>query len=107
MKYVGYTLAVLAGIVALTLFLNGVGLLNYSIFAPAQTAIDNKVFHQSQQFNDGMVRDLENLRLMYLQAEPEQRAALKGTILHRFAGYPRDRMTPELLSFYDSLTNSN
>jgi hypothetical protein len=33
----------------------------YSYFAPRYTAVDNKVFHESAQYNDGMVRDLENI----------------------------------------------
>ncbi len=96
----------LLAIVALTFFLNGVGLLNYGFFAPKYTAVDNKVFHESQQYNDGMIRDLQNLRMEYLKATPEQKAALKGTIIQRFSVYPRDRMPPELQSFYDSLVNN-
>lgn len=103
---IGYTVLGLLGIVALTLFLNGVGLLNYSIFAPLQTRVDNKVFHESQQYNDGMIRDLENLKREYIEASPEGKAALKGTIIHRFEIYPRDRLTPDLQSFYSSVVTN-
>jgi hypothetical protein len=75
----------------------------WSFFAPKVVAVQNRVFHESQQYNDGMIRDLENLRMEYLKATPEQKDALRATILHRFAGYDEDRLTPQLRSFYDSL----
>jgi hypothetical protein len=104
-KVIGIVVLVLLGITGLVFFTNGLGLVSYSFFAPRVTAVDNKVFHESQQYNDGMLRDLENLKLAYLQATPEQKAALKGTIIHRFEIYPRDRMTPDLQNFYDSVVN--
>ncbi len=106
MKYVGYTLLGLIALVGLTFFFGGLNLASYSFFAPKLTAVDNKVFHESQQYNDGMVRDLENLKREYLQATPEQKSALKGTIIHRFEIYPRDRMPPDLQNFYDSVVNN-
>ncbi len=75
----------------------------YAYFAPRYTAVDNKVFHESQQYNDGMLRDLENLKREYQTADANGKAALKATVIHRFEIYPRDRMTPDLLNFYDSL----
>jgi len=71
----------------------------WAYFAPKTAAVQNEVFHQSQQYNDGMVRDLENLRMEYLRADETGKALLKSTILHRFAGYD------ELRSFYESLKN--
>ncbi len=79
----------------------------YSYFRPKYVAVDNKVFHESQQYNDGMVRDLENLRMAYLRGSPEQKDALRATILHRFAVYPQERMTPELQLFYNQLRNGS
>ena len=106
MKIVGYVLLGLVCITALTFFLGGLNLATHAVFSPANTAIDNKVFHQSQQYNDGMIRDLENLRMAYLQADDSGKAALKGTIIHRFSIYPRSSMTPELQSFYDNIINN-
>ena len=41
------------------------------ITAPANVAIDNVVFHESQQYNDSMARDLDELRLNYASATTE------------------------------------
>lgn len=84
--------------------LNLFGFGNYAFFAPKYTAVDNKVFHESQQYNDGMVRDLENIKREYQHATPEGKDALRATVIHRFEIYPRDRMPPDLLNFYDSLS---
>lgn len=77
----------------------------YAFFAPKYTAVDNKVFHESQQYNDGMIRDLENIKREYQQATPEGKQALKATVIHRFEIYPRSKLVdyPDLLNFYDSL----
>ncbi len=93
----------LGALLALIFGLNFFGLENYSFFAPRYTAVDNKVFHESQQYNDGMVRDLENIKREYQGATPEGKAALRATAIHRFEIYPRDRMPPDLQNFYDSL----
>ena len=91
------------GFVALMFGLNYAGFFNYAFFAPRYTAVDNKVFHESQQYNDGMIRDLENLKREYQSATPEAKTALRATIIHRFEIYPRDRMPPDLQNFYDFL----
>lgn len=96
----GFALLLLV-VFALNLF----GFGNYAFFAPKYTAVDNKVFHESQQYNDGMVRDLENIKREYQHATPEGKDALRATALHRFEIYPRDRMPPDLQNFYDSLNN--
>jgi len=75
----------------------------YAFFAPRYVAVDNRVFQESQQYNEGMVRDLENLRMQYMSATPEQREALRALVLHRFSVYPEDKLPPDLLAFYSSL----
>jgi hypothetical protein len=93
----------LVGILALGWIFTGNDFFLYQYFAPRVVGVQSKVFHESQQYNDGMIRDLENLRMSYLAGTPAERAVLKGTILHRFAGYDEERLTPELRSFYESL----
>ena len=83
--------------------LNLFGLANYSFFAPKYTAVQNKVFQQSQQYNEGMIRDLENIQRQYIASPPDQRQALKALALHRFEVYPIDQMPPDLQNFYRSL----
>jgi len=76
---------------------------SYNYFAPKYRAVDNKVFKESEQYNDGMVRDLENLQLEYINADQNHKDALRAIVLHRFSVYPEDRMPPNLRNFYDSL----
>jgi hypothetical protein len=100
---------ILAGIGALVLFfalifgLNLFGLANYSFFAPKYRAVENQVFKESEQYNDGMIRDLENLQMEYIQANADQKQALRAIVLHRFSVYPEDRMPPNLRNFYNDL----
>jgi hypothetical protein len=75
----------------------------YEYFAPKYTEVDRRVFEESRAFNEGMLRDLQNLKLQYVQANPETKKALKATILHRFSVYPEDRMPAELRNFYNQI----
>jgi len=88
----------------ITIGLTFFGYETYQFLAPRYMAIDNKVFHESAQYNDGMLRDLENLEMEYKAAKSDEaRQALKATAIHRFSIYPKERMTPELRSFYEGL----
>lgn len=90
--------------IALVFSMTFLGYESYKFFAPRFTAVDNAVFHESAQYNDGMIRDFENLELQYKQTKDEnERAALKATILHRFSIYPIEKLPPSLLSFYENL----
>jgi len=75
----------------------------YKFFAPKYRAVDNEVFKQSEQYNDGMIRDLENLQMEYINADAEKKQALRAIVLHRFSVYPEDKMPPNLRNFYNSL----
>lgn len=75
----------------------------YEFFAPRYAAVDNKVFHETQAYNDGMLRDLEDIKLQYVSAKPEQKEALRAVALHRFSIYPRERMPADLRDFYEKL----
>ena len=75
----------------------------YHFFAPKYRAVDNEVFKQSEQYNDGMIRDLENLQLEYINADAEKKQALRAIVLHRFSVYPEDKLPPNLRNFYNDL----
>ena len=105
MKYVGFGALGLIALIVVVFILNLAGFAQYSFFAPKYTAVQNQVFHESQAYNDGMLRDLENIKREYQQASPQGKQALRATALHRFEIYPRERLTPDLLNFYDSLNN--
>ena len=74
-----------------------------SYFAPKYRAVDNEVFKQSEQYNDGMVRDLENMQLEYVNADKDKKDAIRAIVLHRFSVYPEDKMPPNLRNFYNDL----
>ena len=89
-------------------FLFGLAFVGFEMsnyFAPKYRALDNKVFKESEQYNDGMIRDLENLQMEYMKANDSQKAALKDIILHRFAVYDVNRLPGNLYSFYTDLRN--
>ena len=100
---------IFAGIGALVLFLalcfglNLFGLANYSFFAPKYRAVENQVFKESEQYNDGMIRDLENLQMQYVQADDAHKALLKDIIIHRFSVYDQNRLPPNLWAFYQDV----
>jgi len=99
-------LGIVAFIAAAVAVVIGLTFLGYAItdyFAPKYRAIDNKVFKESEQYNDGMVRDLENLQLEYMNADKEHKDALRAIVLHRFSVYPVDKMPPNLRNFYNEL----
>jgi len=75
----------------------------YQYFAPKYRQVDNEVFKQSEQYNDGMIRDLENLQIEYVSADAEKKQALRAIVLHRFSVYPEDKMPPNLRNFYNDL----
>ena len=89
--------------IVLIMVVSFLGFQGYSYFAPKYRAVDNAVFKESEQYNDGMIRDLENLQLQYAQANDTQKAALKDIILHRFAVYDENRLPANLRLFYNQL----
>ena len=75
----------------------------YQYFAPKYRQVDNEVFKQSEQYNDGMIRDLENLQMDYINADKDHKDAVRAIVLHRFSVYPEDKMPPNLRNFYNDL----
>jgi hypothetical protein len=101
-----FTLTIAIGIAAI-FGVSYLGYKSYEFFAPKYRAVDNQVFKQSEQYNDGMIRDLENLQLEYISADKEHKDALRAIVLHRFSVYPEDKMPPNLRNFYNSLKVGN
>jgi hypothetical protein len=61
------------------------------------------VFKESEQYNDGMIRDLENLQLEYINADQAHKDALRSIVLHRFSVYDENRLPANLRLFYEQL----
>lgn len=83
--------AVVVVILGLSWLVQGNEFFLYQYFAPKQEAVRRQVFETSRAFNEGMVRDFENLRLQYIQTtDPDAKEVLATTILRRSAGYDLD-----------------
>lgn len=90
--------ALLAGAV-----LSLAGYYGYRFFNPRYEEVRRTTFEESKAYNHGMLRDLQDLRMKYIESDVQTRTQLRGIILHRFAAYPEDRMPNELRSFYREL----
>ena len=108
MKTYAKVMAIIFGLIAsvalLGFFGNLLGLFSFAFFNPKIEAVRYRTYQESQTYNEGMVRDLENLKMEYIQASPEQRGMLRSTIIHRFSVYPTDRLPMDLQAFYATLT---
>jgi hypothetical protein len=95
------------GIVLVLLpLIGGLGYISYmayAFYAPKYEQVRYDTFKQSQTYNDGMLRDLQDLQMEYMKANDEQKAAMKAIILHRFAVYDVNRLPIDLRSFYQSI----
>ena len=76
---------------------------SYEYFSPKYRAVDSKVFHESEQYNEGMVRDLTELQRQYVTSDEDGKAALRPIIRHRFEVYPENKMPADLRDFYESV----
>lgn len=101
--YVTSSVLALVVFVLVILGFSYLGWASYDYFAPKYRATENKVFKESEQYNDGMVRDLENLQMEYMNADKDHQQALRAIILHRFSVYPEDKMPANLRNFYNQL----
>lgn len=102
--------AVIGGILAVLVIIligNFFGLYTSQYFAPKFRQVDQQVFEQSEQYNEGMIRDLDNLRDQYLSATGDEKLALKATIIHRFEVYDPNKLPNDLRSFYEQLTRGD
>ena len=97
-----FVMMIIIGIAAI-FGLSFLGYKSYEFFAPKYRAVENQVFKQSEQYNDGMIRDLENLQIEYINADKDHKDALRAIVLHRFSVYPEDKLPPNLRNFYNDL----
>jgi len=75
-------------------------------YQPREEQVRRNTFAQSQTYNEGMARDLQNLRQAYLDADtPEKKGAIQSTVRQRYAGYDVDQLPPDLVLFYNKMLN--
>ena len=82
---------------------SAIGFWMYEYYAPKYEQVRYNTFKESQTYNDGMLRDLQDLQMEYMKANDDQKAALKAIVLHRFSVYDINRLPPDLRSFYASI----
>ncbi len=80
-----------------------IGLGYYKVLSPAYVATDNKIFHASQQYQDGVRRDLADMQSEYITASPEQKQALAAVIRDRYGAIDRSILTAGENTFLDSV----
>ena len=78
--------------------------LAYAFYAPKYEQVRYDTFKQSQSYNDAMLRDLQDMRMEYIKANDEQKAAIKYIAIHRFSVYDIDRLPVDLRAFYMELS---
>ena len=83
--------------------LNGVGWINYKIFAPKIEQVRYDTFKHSQSYTDGQIHDLENMQMQYETATPDQKTALRSVILQRFSSFNEQNLPAAQQQFYNSL----
>ena len=99
--FVGSIIAFFAMCFVLRLF----GVFSFGFFAPKEEAIRYKTFKESQSYNEGMIRDLENLKMEYIDGDAPHKVLLRSIIIQRFAAY-QGQLPPDLQNFYYSLINN-
>jgi hypothetical protein len=96
------------GIVLVILpLIGGLGYLSYlayAFYAPKYEQVRYDTFKQSQSYNDGMLRDLQDLRMEYIKANDEQKAAIKAIAIHRFSVYEVEKLPIDLRAFYQEIS---
>jgi hypothetical protein len=97
----------LAVMLGLSWVIQGNDFFLYRYFAPKVVAVQRQVFEQSYSYNSGMARDLQNARLEYIKATPEEQAAIASVILQRFAGYDETQLPLDDRAFLEQLRNQN
>ena len=90
-------------IILFLILVSAVSFETYRYFAPKYAEVDNSVFHESSQYTDGMIRDLENLQIQYESASSDQKAALRSVVIHRFSIFPQEKLPLNLRIFYNQL----
>lgn len=72
-------------------------------FSPRQEQVRRATFEQSQAYVEGQRRDIDNLRLEWIDATPAKRAAIRSIALMRIAALPYDMLTPSIVGFRNEL----
>ena len=89
--------AFLVIILGLTWIIQGNQFFLAKVFMPAEENLRRETFEKSHAYNAGMVQELENFQVQYIQATDDQKAGLASIILRRIADFGGDEKLPQHL----------
>lgn len=100
--------AVFAGLIAVGTIGIGWGAteLGYQIYrhyAQLNEQVRRETFEQSRAYQEGMIRDLENMQLDYAKASPNGKAAIRSVAQHRLADVDTSILPPNVRGFIQQL----
>ena len=99
-------LACLVGVLLLVFVLNVFDFSQYVIFQPRVTAVQNKTFHESQQYTDGKLNALRAYKVQYDTASTDTaRASIRSMVVDEFASYDNRNLNghPNLQAFLEQM----
>ena len=98
---------VVIGVASFIAFVYGLSMLGYKMYAyftPKYANVQNKIYQNNASYNEGMVRDFENLKLEYMREDDmNKKEAIHSVILHRFSVYGIEKLPPDLQAFYHQM----
>jgi len=93
----------LASLCVIGFGLNYFGYTQFAFFLPKYEQVRRNTFEQSQAYVEGQRRDIQNLRMDWLDATGDRKAAIRSIALQRIAGLPESAMSPEVIAFRNEL----
>lgn len=102
-------LALIAVVLLIVIGVFGASELGYRVYqryAPLNEQVRRETYEQSRAFQEGTVRDLENLRMDYASGNDAQKAAIRSVAIHRLADVPQELLTPSLRQWANEMRNN-
>ena len=84
-------------------FAQGSDFFLYRYFAPKYEQVRRETFEQTKSYRQGMSQQLQKMQFEYVQAKPENKAALASIILEQYADFDETALTADQVQFLDSL----
>lgn len=97
---IGLCVLALTAMLGLAWVIQGNDFFMYRYFAPKYADVERQVFENTAPYNQGKMQELRRMQEEYIMADPEHKKGLGGIILHEFAAYDENRLTPDLRAFY-------
>ena len=97
------------GVVFLLIFMgNALGLFNLQFWGTKYQNARYQIFKNAQPYQQGMIQDLQNMRMKYLDAgtTEAEKDAIRATVIQRFGGFDYRTLPPDLQSFYLTMKGS-